>query len=45
MMMKVPGVVEVDSASADSSGIVTVAAHPDTLIRDLMEAVRHLVRP
>jgi len=41
-LREVEGVVEVESSSAHSEGLLVVAAHPDTLIRDLMEAVRKL---
>ena len=41
---QVDGVRETESSRAMEEGLVTVAAHPDTLIRKLMEAVRKLVR-
>jgi hypothetical protein len=40
---QVEGVVEVESSLAQEEGTLIVAAHPDTMIRDLMEAVRKLV--
>ena len=42
-LLQVDGVRDVESNNALESGTLIVAADPDTLIRNLMEAVRRLV--
>lgn len=42
--MQVAGVQRVDSVEVVSGGILKVTAEADTIVRDLMEAVRKLVR-